>query len=167
MTLEEIGGEIRRFRQTRGLTQAQVAVAAHVTRTTVNQLENGLLKDLGMRKVQAILDQVGLVLKTADASFEPKSTDFLRVASTSASVSFKDALTEKDLLHALLTGKVSPSRRPHMRALLEQSRGALLEGLIRQVTAWTRPGKVEGNLDKIAAEVGVGESVSRRWKKSD
>ena len=165
MTLEEIGGEIRRFRLTRGLTQAQVAVAAHVTRTTVNQLENGLLKDLGIRKVQAILDQVGLVLKLADTSLEPKSTDFLRVASTSASVSFKDTLTEKELLHALLTGKVPPSRRPHMRALLEQPRGALLEGLIRQVTAWTRPGKIEGNLDKIAAEVGVEESVRQRWKK--
>ena len=90
MKLEQIGSEIRRFRRARGLTQMQLATAAHVTRTTLNQLENGLIKDLGIRKVQAILDQVGLVLKVADASVEPKSTDFLRLASTSASVSFKE-----------------------------------------------------------------------------
>ena len=161
--LEEIGGEIRRFRRARGLTQMQLATAAHVTRTTLNQLENGLLKDLGIRKVQAILDQVGLVLKVADASVEPKSTDFLRLASTSASVSFKDALTEKELLRVLLTGKVPAERRPHMRLLLEEAPRSLVEGLAQQVARWARPGKVERNLDKIAADVGVAATARKWW----
>ena len=163
MKLEEIGSEIRRFRRARGLTQLQLATAAHVTRTTLNQLENGLLKDLGIRKVQAILDQVGLVLKVADASLEPKSTDFLRLASTSASVSFKDALTEKELLHVLLTGKVPAERRPHIRLLLEEAPRSLVEGLAQQVARWARPGKVERNLDKIAADVGVAATARKWW----
>lgn len=166
MKLEEIGGEIRRFRRARGLTQMQLATAAHVTRTTLNQLENGMLKDLGIRKVQAILDQVGLVLKVADASVEPKSTDFLRLASTSASVSFKEALTEKELLRVLLTGKVPAERRPHIRLLLEEAPRSLMEGLARQVAGWTRPGKVEKNLDKIAADVGVANTASKWWTKN-
>ena len=163
MKLEEIGSEIRRFRRARGLTQLQLATAAHVTRTTLNQLENGLLKDLGIRKVQAILDQVGLVLKVADASVEPKSTDFLRLASTSASVSFKDALTEKELLRVLMTGKVPAERRPHMRLLLEEAPRSLVEGLAQQVARWARPGKVERNLDKIAADVGVAATARKWW----
>ena len=162
MKLEEIGSEIRRFRRARGLTQLQLATAAHVTRTTLNQLENGLLKELGIRKVQTILDQVGLVLKVADASVEPKSTDFLRLASTSASVSFKDALTEKELLRVLMTGKVPAERRPHMRLLLEEAPRSLVEGLAQQVARWARPGKVERNLDKIAADVGVA-ATARKW----
>ena len=166
MKLEEIGSEIRRSRRARGLTQLQLATAAHVTRTTLNQFENGLLKDLGIRKVQAILDQLGLVLKVGDASLEPKSTDFLRLASTSASVSFKDALTEKELLRVLLTGKVPPERRPHIRLLLEEAPLPLLEGLTRQVARWTRPGKVERNLDRIAADVGLTDTASKRWTKN-
>ena len=163
MKLEEIGSEVRRFRRARGLTQMQLATAAHVTRTTLNQLENGLLKDLGIRKVQAILDQVGLVLKVADASIEPKSTDFLRLASTSASVSFKDALTEKELLRVLLTGKVPAERRPHIRLLLEEAPRSLVEGLAQQVTRWARPGKVERNLDKIAVDLGVAATARKWW----
>jgi len=159
--LEEIGSEIRRSRRARGLTQLQLATAAHVTRTTVNQLENGLLKDLGIRKVQAILDQVGLVLKVGDASLEPKSTDFLRLASTSASVSFKDALTEKELLRVLLTGKVPLERRPHIRLLLEEAPRSLVEGLSQQVARWAPPGKVEKNLDKIAADLGVAPTARK------
>ena len=166
MNLEEIGNEIRRFRRARGLTQLQLATAAHVTRTTLNQLENGLLKDLGIRKVQAILNQVGLVLKVADASVEPKSTDFLRLASTSASVSFKDALTEKELLRVLMTGKVPAERRPHMRLLLEEAPRSLVEGLAQQVARWARPGKVERNLDKIAADLGVADTASKLWTKN-
>ena len=159
MDLGEIGSQIRRFRRARGLTQAQLAAAAHVTRTTLNQLENGLLEDLGIRKVQAILEHVGLVLGVTDAALEPRSSDFLRLASVSASVSFKDALTEKELLRALLTGKVPANRRPHLRHLLEEAPRPLMEGLVRQVTAWARPGKVESNLEKIAADLGIAAAV--------
>ena len=149
------------------MTQAQLASAAHVTRTTLNQLENGLLKDLGVQKVRAILKEVGLVLKLGDASLEPKETDYLRLASTSASVSFKDVLTEKELLQALSNGKVPAGRRPHLRWLLEEAPRPLIEGLVGQVERWARPGRVERNLDKIAADVGIGETADKWWKKND
>ncbi|MGH9927712.1 MAG: helix-turn-helix transcriptional regulator, partial [Pyrinomonadaceae bacterium] len=48
MRLEQIGSEIKRFRQARRLTQAQLATGAGITRTTLNQLENGAVGDLGV-----------------------------------------------------------------------------------------------------------------------
>ncbi len=159
LDLQAIGHEIRRSRLARGLTQGQLAAAAHITRTTLNQLENGLVKDLGVRKVQAILEQLGLAL-VVDRSPE-KAPDFLRLASTAASVSFKTALTERELLHALLTGNVPAARRPHLRTLLEEARPALLKGLIKQVSRWSVPGKVERNLRKLAAAVGLPEGPDK------
>jgi transcriptional regulator with XRE-family HTH domain len=165
MRLEEIGHEIRRSRLALDLTQAQLAAAAGVTRTTLNQLENGLLKELGIRKVAAVLEHLGLRL-LVDQATQPHPSDFLRLASTAASVSFETVLTERELLRALLTGKVPRDRRPHMRTLLEEAPRALLKGLIQQVCLWTKPGKVEKNLDRIAAAIGLPEGGGK-WMIND
>ena|ERR1041384_195035 len=156
LTLQAIGYEIRRSRLARGLTQGQLAAAAHITRTTLNQLENGLVKDLGIRKVQAILGEIGLALTVERP--QRKTSDFLRLASTAASVSFKTALTERELLHALITGKIPQNRRAHIRALLEEAPRALLKGLIQQVSRHSTPGKVERNLKRLAVAVGLSEN---------
>ncbi|HVO46602.1 MAG TPA: helix-turn-helix transcriptional regulator [Steroidobacteraceae bacterium] len=155
MTLDllAIGNEIRRSRLARGLTQGQLAAAARITRTTLNQLESGLVKDLGIRKVQAVLEALGLALAVDRPA--KKSPNYLRLASTAASVSFKTAITERELLHALLTGKVPSNRRPHIRALLDEAPRALLNGLIRQVSHQSIPGKVERNLGRLAAALGL------------
>jgi transcriptional regulator with XRE-family HTH domain len=153
MKLEQIGYEIKRFRLARGLTQAQLAAAAHLSRTTLNQLENGLVKDLGIRKVQAILEQLGLMLATQSPP-KPQPPDFLSLASTTASVSFKTALTDHELLRALLTGRVPANRRPHFRVLFEEAKPAVMQGVMKQVGQWTKPGRVAKNLTKIAAAIG-------------
>ena len=165
LDLQAIGHEIRRSRLARGLTQGQLAAAAHITRTTLNQLENGLVEDLGVRKVQAILEQLGLALVVERSP--GKAPDFLRLASTTASVSFKTALTERELLHALLTGKVPTGRRPHLRTLFEESRPALLKGLIKQVSRWSAPGKVERNLRRLAAALELAEGPDKWLRTSD
>lgn len=159
MHLQELGYEIRQARRALGLTQSQLAAAAHVTRPTLNQLENGVIRDLGIRKVNAILDELGLTLGVHQA---PKADgrDFLRIASATASASFKTTLTEDELLRALLTGRIPANRRPHFRLLLEQSTPAILEGLVRQVAPWAKAGKVEKNLAKIVREMGSPESAS-------
>jgi|SRR5579862_2342956 len=160
LDLQAIGHEIRRSRLARGLTQGQLAAAAHITRTTLNQLESGLVKDLGIRKVQSVLKELGLALAVEQPP--KKIPDFVRLASSAASVSFKTALTERELLHALLTGKVPQNRRPHLRALLEEAPRALLKGLVQQVSRWSTPGKVERNLGKLAAALGLSER-SGKW----
>src|SRR6266705_3143617 len=57
------------------------------------------------------------------AMTEPKKRDpdFVRMACTSASVSFRELLTEDELVRVLVTGKVPRNRRPHLRSLLEEA----------------------------------------------
>jgi len=77
------------------------------------------------------------------------------------------ALTERELLHALLTGKVPANRQPHLRTLLEEAPRALLKGLIQQVRNESRPGKVERNLDRLAVALGLPEDWGKWLRTSD
>lgn len=152
MRLQEIGYRIREARVGRGLTQAQLAAAARVSRTTLNQLENGLFPDLGVKKLQAILGQLDLALTLQHAQ-KTGAPDFIQMACTTASVSFRAALTEDELIRALLTGKIPAGRRPHFRTLLDESNPDLLRGLVELVSRWTKTGRVEKNLLKIAQDI--------------
>jgi transcriptional regulator with XRE-family HTH domain len=158
MRLQEIGHEIRKARVARGLTQAQLASAAGLSRVTLNQFESGVFPDLGVRKLQAVLEQLGLRL-SIHAAPSVRTPDFISIASTSASVSFKEPLSEEELIRALLTGKVPPGKRPHFRSLLEESKPSVVRGLLDEVSRWTKAGRVERNLAKIARTVGVADRI--------
>src|SRR6266581_5916889 len=145
MRLQEIGYEVRRARLAQGLTQAELAKAAGLSRVTLNQLELGTFPDLGVRKLQALLENVGLTLAIQPAATRSES-DFVRVAATTASVSFKQPLTEEELIRALLTGQIPPGKRPHLRLLFEEAVPSLMRGLINELSQWTKPGRVEKNL---------------------
>ena len=164
MRLQELGYEIRRARAARGLTQAALAEAAGLSRTTLNQLENGLFPDLGVKKVQAILERLGLDLSVGQAQ-KTRRPDYISMACTTSSVSYREALTPDELVHALLSGRVPRNRRPHLRTLLEEAPRPLLEGLVHQVGRWAKPGKVAGNVERIAAKLGTSLRV-HDWLKS-
>jgi transcriptional regulator with XRE-family HTH domain len=159
--LQELGFEIRKARLARDLTQAQLAEAAGLSRTTLNQLENGLFPDLGVKKVQTILDQLGLDLAVEPAQ-KARRPDFIGMACTTSSVSYRETLTPDELVHALLSGKVPRNRRPHLHTLLEEASRPLLEGLVQEVGKWARPGKVAGNVLSIADQLGVSRRT-REW----
>jgi len=159
LNLEELGQAIRRARLARGLTQSQLAHTAGLTRVTINQLENGLIRELGVRKLSALLSQLDMTL-SIDTLPDRRPSDYLRLASTTASVSFKTPLTEEELQRALLTGKVPAARRAHIRTLLEEAPSTLLEGLIAQVSRFAKPGKVERNVARIAAALDVSRPVT-------
>jgi transcriptional regulator with XRE-family HTH domain len=152
MRLQDIGYQIRQARLEQGLTQAQLADAAKVSRTTLNQLENGLFPDLGVKKLRAILERVGLALAIQPAQ-KTSAPDFVRMACTTANVSYLDALSEDELIRALLTGKIPAGRRPHFRTLFDEAAPALLQGLAQEVSRWTKPGRLEKNLGKIAKDI--------------
>jgi len=154
MRLQELGYAIRQARVAQGMTQARLARAAGVSRVTLNQLENGLFPDLGVRKIEALLGNLGLELAVTEKSARHK-TDFVGMAGTSASVSFREPLSDNELIRILLTGKVPANRRPHMRALLDEASPAMLQGLLEEVSRWTKPGRVERNLAAIAKSLGT------------
>lgn len=155
MVIQELGAEIRRIRQARGLTQAQLATSAGLSRNTLNRLENGLFPDLGIRKAEAILDRLGLELAIRAPARGRRAPDYVRMACTTASVSFRTPITPEELVHALLSGRAPRKREAHLIVLLEEGPVALLEGLVRQAGAWVKPGKVAANVARIAKQVGL------------
>ncbi len=160
MRLPEIGSAIRAARAAGGLTQAELAVRAGLSRTTLNQLENGVFPDIGVKKVQNVLELLGLDLSVVRAP-KKRRPDFVQMACTSASVRYREPLAEDELVHALLSGKVPRNRRPHLRSLLEEAPQTVLKGLLEQVGSWARLGKVARNLAKIAEELGVSQRASQ------
>lgn len=154
MRLYQLGYFIRKARLARGLTQERLADAAGLSRTTMNQLENGVFPDLGMNKAQAVLDQLGLELRVEPAS-RARRPDFIRMACTSASTSFRESLTEKELVRGFLTGAIPRKRRPHFRALFEEAPASVLKGLMHELGRWTSAQRVEKNLRRITQSLGV------------
>ena len=61
--LFEIGAQIRQARKSRHLTQAALAAALRMSRTTVGQIEQGTVQDIGIRKVIRLLEYLGLTLQ--------------------------------------------------------------------------------------------------------
>ncbi len=161
MRLQEIGSAIRAARTAHGLTQAGLAESSGLSRTTLNQLENGVFPDIGVKKVQNVLDLLGLDLSVVRAP-KKRGPDFIRMACTSANVRYREGLTEDELVHALLSGKAPRNRRPHLRSLLEEAPETVLKGLMERVGAWARPGKVEKNFLKLAEALHASHRV-REW----
>ena len=163
MLIQELGKAIRNGRTRRGLTQAQLAEQAGLSRNTLNRLENGLFPDLGVKKAEAILEKLGMELTVKPVAPKSKKPDFVGMASASASVSFKKKLSPDELVHALLSGKATPGKEAHFIVLLEEAPAVLLKGMLQQVGAWVKPGKVGKNVKKIAKQVGLKESGA--WQK--
>jgi len=165
MRIQDLGHEIRRARTARGLTQSELASSVGLSRTTINQLENGLVRDVGARKILSILERLGLTLRVQPAD-TPAPPDFVRLACTAASVAFGTSLAEDELIRALLTGKIPSRKRPHLRTLLEEGDPILLRGLFDQVTRWSSTRRIAGNIAKIANELGLPTERTARWMKN-
>jgi transcriptional regulator with XRE-family HTH domain len=119
INLQAIGELIRTRRVALGLSQAQLANLAKLSRTTINLLENGSLNDLGVVKTMQIMDLLGLEFQ-ASQSHETTNGKALRMASTSASVSYKEKLRWQELCKALASGVIPPKRLPHIGTILDE-----------------------------------------------
>jgi hypothetical protein len=86
------------------------------------------------------------------------------MSATTSSVSYRVPLTEDELVRALISGRVPAGKRPHFRTLLDEGPSTLLLSLAREARRWTKPGRIEKNLVKIAREVGTTKKVEE-WLK--
>jgi len=162
----KVGREVRRARSARGLTQAQLAHSAGVSRTTLSQLENGLIGDLGIRKVEAILEQVDLAL-SVEAKQGTRRTDYLKIAATTASASFAVPLTEGDVRRFLISGSVPKAKKAQLRTLIEETPKSVIRGLLQQIRGVSKPGRVSANIDRVATALGVPTTRASRWTTTD
>jgi len=75
--LFEIGQQIRQERKKRKLSQAKLASLLGMSRTTIGQIENGTVSEIGIRKLIRILDTLDLELRVRPAG-APPTLDELR-----------------------------------------------------------------------------------------
>lgn len=69
--LFDIGQHIRQARKKHHLSQAQIAKALGMSRTTIGQIENGTVQDVGVRKLIRVLEFLGLELRVRNAGSPP------------------------------------------------------------------------------------------------
>ncbi len=75
--LFEIGKHIRQERNKRKMSQATLASMLGMSRTTIGQIENGTIQDVGIRKLIRILEILDLELRVRMAG-APPTLDELR-----------------------------------------------------------------------------------------
>jgi transcriptional regulator with XRE-family HTH domain len=118
MNLTEIGQRIRDRREELGLSQDRLAKLGGLSRVTINQLETGAIGDLGVAKLLNLLGLLGLKLDTQP---RPAQSHALRMASRTASVSYKRELLSSELAHALAGGVLPIAIAPHVATLLDEA----------------------------------------------
>ena len=75
--LFEMGEQIREARKKRHVSQAEVARALGMSRTTIGQIENGTVQEIGVRKLIRVLEFFSLELRVRSAG-KPPTLDELR-----------------------------------------------------------------------------------------
>src|SRR5437773_1792525 len=92
---------------------------------------------------------------TRRAARSTGEVDYIKMACTAAGISLREALAPQELVKALLSGNPTPGKHAYFIVLLEEAPAELLRGLVAQVSASTRPGKVAKNVRRIASKLGV------------
>lgn len=157
MNLAQIGGEIHNKRVQAGLLQEHVAKFAGLSRVTINQLENGTLKDLGYTKLKAVMDILGINMQTGQTTGLKSA---LAVAARSISTSYRDVVTSDMLLLMLRSGQAPEQFQPHLMALLDETP---LPVVVKAVTEAATPDvpakKIMKNLSRWAEQWKVCRTV--------
>ncbi len=154
MYLLRLGHSIRVAREARNLSQAELAERAGVSRPTISLLENGLVSDLGVKKVAAIADVLGLALDMRRKAVQ-RAPDAVRIACSAANVSHRELLGEDELVAALLSGHAPPNKRAHCRVVLEELPRNTLQSVFEQIAEMTGEVRVRRGAAKLAAELNV------------
>jgi transcriptional regulator with XRE-family HTH domain len=118
LNLREVGQLVRERREALGLSQERLARLAGLSRATINQLETGVLVDLGVAKLATLMDLVGLRFEAGTLS-PPRNG--LLMASRTAGVSYKAQLGASELAKALVTGNVPAALVPHVSTFLDEA----------------------------------------------
>jgi transcriptional regulator with XRE-family HTH domain len=159
MQLAEIGGVVRDRREALGLSQQALAKLAGLSRATINQLERGALKDLGVAKLAKVLGLLGLDL---DARRSRRPARGLLMASRTASVSYRRALDAGSLARALASGDIPPGMEPHLAVLLDEAPLEIVVMAVEEAARRERvpPKRIWRNLARWAVEL---RSPRRVW----
>lgn len=79
--LFNIGQQIRQARKKSKISQAELAKSMGMSRTTIGQIENGTVQEIGVRKLIRMLEYLGLELRVRPAG-QPPTLEELREEET-------------------------------------------------------------------------------------
>lgn len=60
MTLSSLGLEIQRLRKVKGWSQQDMEAYSGITKRTIGKIENGFIEEVGIKKVEMLLDLLGM-----------------------------------------------------------------------------------------------------------
>ena len=60
MTLEELGKQIKTLRKEKAWSQDDLEQYSGITKRTISKIENGFIDEVGIKKVEIILDLLGM-----------------------------------------------------------------------------------------------------------
>lgn len=159
MDLHDLGLQVRARREALGLSQQRLARLAGLSRATINQLETGALKDLGVAKLAALVELLGMRL---EASAQPPQRRGLLMASRTASVSYRTPLQAGQLAQALATGELPAAWVPHVATLLDEAPLPLLVSAVEEAAERSKvpPRRIWSHLERWAQQM---RSPRRAW----
>jgi transcriptional regulator with XRE-family HTH domain len=128
--ISEIGLQVRQRRRALGLSQERLARLSHLSRVTVNQLETRRLEEIGVSKLAALMDLLGLRLQ-AEQGRAPERA--LLMATRSASVSYRTPLSPVAFSKALIAGTLPDTIRPQVATLIDEAPLPVLIAAIEEV----------------------------------
>lgn len=59
MTLQKLGFEIKQLRKSKKWTQDDLENYSGITKRTISKIENGIVDEVGIKKIETILDLLG------------------------------------------------------------------------------------------------------------
>ena len=136
--IQELGSTVRTRRSDMGLTQTKLAKLSGLSRATVNQVENGTINDLSLTRASKLLGVLGLSMTVATPRpmrFKNKDSksSALDLATRTAGVSYRVAMSADQLRDSLSSGAVPPEFMPHVHTLLEEAPVSLLAAVVEEL----------------------------------
>ena len=156
--LPEIGLLIRQRRLALGLSQGRLARLSNLSRVTINQLETGKLDEIGVSKLAALMNLLGLRLQADEP--RPHARGLL-MATRSASVSYRAALNPASFSRALVSGILPSEIKPQVATLLDEAPLSVLVAAVEEVAreADASPRRLWKHLVDWARELGSPRSA--------
>ena len=77
MTLEELGLEIKKLRKEKKWSQHDMEEYSNITKRTISKIENGFIDEVGIKKVEILLDLLGMEFAIRPKG-RPKTLEELR-----------------------------------------------------------------------------------------
>lgn len=150
MNIQLIGSIIKEERIACGLSQKALAVASHISRVTIVNLEKGKVGDIGAVKLSEIADIVGKPIFSTKGKM-----DFIQMTLGHINTSYQSTMSINDLESLMIDGKLLPGFEGQIFHLIEEAPTSLVSGAIKQISAKKNVNAklLWKNLSKIAKEI--------------